>query len=199
MSNEFASRRELLVLLFGTAAGVPPGKHAQFIQKVIKHKADSVDALFDNHEFFFPESSFLARQTYRDMLNDTRETLLKGRKRTANAKGQLEYILDSLHNMQRHGVVAPGDREFDDACHFIYRTLKDYLQFHTRDKRLWHTHPVGDVWVSDDKLTMVYTVMCLPGHYFKDENKLALMTIALRNDVFDYDEFLRLSCTVVDA
>lgn len=199
MSNEYASRRELLVLLFGTQAGVPPGKHALFIQKVIKHKAESVDTLFDNHEFFFPESSFLARQTYRDMLNETRDELLKGRKRTASAKGQLEYILDSLNNMQRHCAGAPGDSESEEARHFIYRTLNDYLQFHTRDKRLWHTHPVGDEWASDDKLTMVYTAMCLPGHYFKDEIKLALMTIALRVDINDYDGFLRLSNTVADS
>ena len=197
--NEYVSRRELLVMLLAVDAGGRPEEKAKFIQKVIKLKADDMETLFTGHEMFFSGTNLLARETYRDLLMEARTELLKGRKRTASAKGQLEYILGALENMFRRNNPFDNDNGLEEACHYIYASLKDYLQLSTRDTRLWFFHPLGDEWVSNDKLTMVHTIMCLPGHVFDDKVKLFLMATALRPDVVTFNTFVDLTSPVVKS
>ena len=198
MKTEYAARRKLLVLLFAVNGRMTAAQKAVLIEKAIRNKVESVCEVTDNLAYYFPTDVTNAHAEYMQEIDGAIKTLFKRGSKLATAKGQLEFILGFLERLLRQRTPHDKDDSLENACHYIYRHLNDYLQFSTRDARIWHAHPVGDAWVSDDKLTMVYTMMCLPGHYFNDEIKLTLMTLALRPEIVDFDGFLRLAVTVAE-
>lgn len=198
MKTEYAARRKLLVLLFAVNGRMTAAQKAVLIEKAIRNKVESVCEVTDNLAYYFPTDVTNAHAEYMQEIDGAIKTLFKRGSKLATAKGQLEFILGFLERLLRQRTPHDKDDSLENACHYIYRHLNDYLQFSTRDARIWHAHPVGDAWVSDDKLTMIYTMMCLPGHYFNDEIKLTLMTLALRPEIVDFDGFLRLAVTVAE-
>lgn len=198
MENDFVARRKLLVLLFATTIKMPAAGKLEFIKNVISDKVVSIDGVIDNLAQYYPIDDPEAHREYVRALDVTNKTVFKHGGVAATAKMQLDYILDTLSELYNRRDLE-GYNKSDAACHYIYRTLKDYLQLNTREVRCWHMHPIGDRWISDDCLTMVHTVMCLPRHVFNDTIKLSLMGIALRPDVASFDSFLMLASSLVNS
>lgn len=198
MENDFVARRKLLVLLFATTIKMTAAGKLEFIKNVISDKVVSIDGVIDNLAQYYPIDDPQAHREYVRALDVTNKTVFKHGGVAATAKMQLDYILDTLSELYNRRDLE-GYNKSDAACHYIYRTLKDYLQLNTREVRCWHMHPIGDRWISDDCLTMVHTVMCLPRHVFNDTIKLSLMGIALRPDVASFDSFLMLASSLVNS
>ena len=198
MENDFVARRKLLVLLFATTIKMTAAGKLEFIKNVIRDKIVSIDGVIDNLAQYYPIDDPQAHREYVRALDVTNKTVFKHGGVAATAKMQLDYILDTLSELYNRRDLE-GYNKSDAACHYIYRTLKDYLQLNTREVRCWHMHPIGDRWISDDCLTMVHTVMCLPRHVFNDTIKLSLMGIALRPDVASFDSFLMLASSLVNS
>ena len=198
MENDFVTRRKMLVLLFATPIKMTPAGKLEFIKNVIRDKRVSIGGVIDNLAQYYPTDDPEAHREYTRALDVTNKTVFEHGAVAATAKLELDYILDTLSELHNRCGLEDCDKA-EAACHYIYRTLNDYLKLNTRAVRCWHMHPIGDRWISDDCLTMVHTVMCLPRHVFNDTIKLSLMGIALRPDVASFDSFLMLASSLVNS
>ena len=163
MENDFVTRRKMLVLLFATPIKMTPAGKLEFIKNVIRDKIVSIGGVIDNLAQYYPTDDPQAHREYTRALDVTNKTVFEHGAVAATAKLELDYILDTLSEVHNRCGLEDCDKA-EAACHYIYRTLNDYLKLNTRAVRCWHMHPIGDRWISDDCLTMVHTVMCLPRH-----------------------------------